>query len=62
MNEVYKLTLNHYMDDGENRFSLDEPLVVQMIVDRRYTPVPICLNRMMDMMRDEMLKRTGEHE
>ena len=62
MNEVYKLTLNHYMDDGENRVSLDEPLVVQMIVDRRYTPVPICLNNMMDMMRDEMLRRAGEQE
>lgn len=59
-NEIYRLTLEHYIDDGENRYRIDEPLVVQMIVDRQYTPTAICLNRMLDMMREELLKAEGE--
>ena len=58
--EVYRLTLDHYFDDGESHQRLEEPLVVQMIWDRRFVPQAICLNRMIDMMRSEVLKRAGE--
>lgn len=60
--EVYRLSLTHYIDDGENLYRLEEPLVVQMIYDRRFMPQPICLNRMLDMMRDEVMRRAGEQE
>ena len=57
MNETYRLTLTHYIDDGENHIPLEEPLVVQLVYDRTQVPLPICLNRMMDMMRKEILNR-----
>ena len=60
-NEVYSLRLDHYMvDDEGDRFKLEEPLAVQMIIDRRTMPVPVCLNRMLDMMREEVLRRTND--
>ena len=55
--EVYRLALEHFICHGEDRHRLEEPLVVQMFVDRQYAPAAICLNRMLDMMRDEVLKR-----
>lgn len=58
--EVYRLSLEHFIDDGDNRHRLEEPLVVQMVYDRRFTPQPICLNRMLDTMRDEVMRRAGE--
>ena len=58
-NEIYCLTLEHYIDDGENRCKIDEPIVVQM-VHVTNIPVPICLNRMLDIMREELLRRGGE--
>ena len=57
--EIYALRLDHYIEDQGDRHSLGEPLVVQMAYDRRYVPLPICINSMIDMMRDEMLKRVG---
>ena len=57
--EIYKLTLEHYIDYTEERINIEEPLVVQMIIDRTYAPTPICLNAMLDRMKDEMLKRVG---
>ena len=54
--ETYQLTLQHYIVCDEECIKLEEPLVVKMIV-RNDIPTPICLNRMIDMMRDEMLKR-----
>ena len=59
--EVYRLTLEHFIRYGEDVHQLEEPLVVQMIVDRQYAPTPICINRMLDMMRDEVLKRATEN-
>ena len=56
-NEIYRLTLSHYIESEDDRISIGEPLVVQMIVDRSMAPTPICLNHMMDMMRDEVLRR-----
>ena len=54
--ETYKLTLQHYIVCDEEYIKLEEPLVVKMTV-RNDIPTPVCLNRMIDMMRDEMLKR-----
>lgn len=62
VNEIYRLTLSHYIASGEERVRIDEPLVVQMIIDRQYTPTPVCLNRMLDMMRNEVLRRAGEDD
>lgn len=56
-NEVYRLTLDHFIDINGERTRLEEPLVVQMIYDRSYTPQAICLNNMIDMMRDEILRQ-----
>ena len=57
MNEIYRLSLDHFFDDGEKRHQIEEPLVMQMIVDRTYMPVPVCLNNMLDKMREELLNR-----
>jgi len=54
--EVYKLTLEHYID-GETPVRLEEPIVVKMVVDREYVPSAVCLNRMLDMMREYVLKK-----
>ena len=54
--ETYQLTLQHYIVCDEEYIKLEEPLVVKMIVSNDI-PTPVCLNRMIDMMRDEMLKR-----
>jgi len=55
-NEIYRLTLEHYIDDGENRYRIDEPKVVQMIHVTEI-PVPVCLNRMLDKMREKLLRK-----
>ena len=57
MNEIYRLRLDHYIYDGEKRHQVEEPLAIQMIVDRTYMPVPVCLNNMLDKMREELLNR-----
>ena len=63
MDEVYRLRLDHFMDmENGERHKLDEPLIVEMILDRRYMPQAICLNNMMDMMKAELLRRAGEQE
>lgn len=54
--ETYQITLQHYIVCDEEYIRLEEPLVVKMIVSNDI-PAPVCLNRMIDMMRDEMLKR-----
>lgn len=61
-NEIYRLTLSHYIESEEDRIMVDEPLVVQMIFDRTYVPTPVCLNQMLDRMRDEVLRRAGEDD
>lgn len=33
-NEIYRLTLEHYFDDGENRHKIGEPIVVNSTHDR----------------------------
>lgn len=59
MYEIYELRLDHYINDQGDRHPLDEPLVVRMVYDRRYVPSPICINSMIDKMRDEILTRVG---
>lgn len=60
VNEIYRLTLSHYIESEEDRIRIDEPLVVQMIFDRTYAPTPVYLNQMLDRMRDEVLRRAGD--
>lgn len=56
MYEVYRLTLDHYRIAGEDSFRLEEPVVVKMVVDMRDgIPKPVCINRMIDMMREAVL-------
>jgi hypothetical protein len=57
MNEIYRLRLDHYVNDGEKRHQIEEPLVIEMIVDCTYMSLPICLNNMLDKMRKELLNR-----
>lgn len=60
-NEIYRLTLEHYFDDGENRHKIDEPIVVQT-VHMTEVPVSICLNHMLYMMRRELLRTRAKDE
>ena len=60
--EVYRLTLEHYINANGQHVEMDEPLVVQMVVDRQFAPTSICLNSMLDKMRVEVLKRVGRIE
>lgn len=60
MIEVYRLTLDHYIDDGEKHHQIEEPLVVAMMLDTTYKPASVCLNSMLDKMREEMLRRTDD--
>lgn len=57
MNEIYRLRLDHFFDDGEKQHQIEEPLVIQMMCDNTYMPVPVCLNNMLDKMREELLNR-----
>ena len=56
--EIYSLRLDHYIQDESGRHAIDEPLVVRVVYDRRYMPISICLNEMIDKMRKEVLRRT----
>ena len=59
-NEVYRLTLEHYLNDEDgNKHHLEDPLVVKAIYDRRYGSVPYLLNHMLDMMKDTVLRKWG---
>ena len=64
MDEIYRLRLDRFMMDAENgeRHKLEEPLIVQMILDRRYMPQAVCLNNMMDRRKAELLRRAGGQE
>lgn len=60
INEVYRLTLDHFINNNGERTRLEAPLVVEMICGSSYTPQAICLNSMIDRMRAEILKRATE--
>ena len=57
MNEIYRLRLDHFFDDEEKRHQIEEPLVIEMMVNSTYMSVPVCLNKMLDKMREELLNR-----
>ena len=57
MDEIYRLRLDHYFNDGEKRHQIEEPLVIQMMINNTYMSVPVCLNDMLDKMREELLNR-----
>lgn len=60
--EIYSLRLDHYIQDESGRYSIDEPLVVKMVYDRSYMPMPVCINGMLEEMRKEVLMRTTNVE
>lgn len=60
--EIYSLRLDHYIQDELGRHAIDEPIVVRMAYDRSYAPIPICINRMLEEMRKEVLRRTTNVE
>ena len=62
MNEIYRLRLDHFFDDGEKRHQIEEPLVVSMTFDTTFMPASVCLNSMLDKMREEILSRGKEFE
>ena len=59
-NEIYRLKLEHFLSIGEEKIKIEEPLVVQMIYDQSNYPVPVCINRMLEMMEDEVMKRISK--
>ena len=56
INEVYRLTLEHYMDIEGSKHKLDDPIIVQTIMDHDHGITTLCLNHMIDMMRDMLLR------
>ena len=57
ISEIYRLQLDHYMQDKEGQYQLEPPLVVQMIYDRQHGNLSICLNDMIDKIRDAVLRK-----
>ena len=63
MMEIYKLKLEHYVEDKDGRYDIEEPLVVQTAVDHQFTHAQvncvlnILLDQMFDRMRHAALKR-----
>lgn len=54
--EVYSLTLRHYISCEGECHNIEEPMVIEMIIDHNIQ-TPVYLNHMLDMMRDEVLNR-----
>ena len=59
MSEVYRLQLDHYIQDKDGRHPIEEPLIVQMVYDRQFGNQSVLLNDMLNTMRDAVLRRTG---
>lgn len=62
MFEAYRLTLTHYAVNkttGE-KISLDDPIAIEQMFDRRYGGSPIILNQMLDEMKSYVLAKMGE--
>lgn len=66
MMEIYKLKLEHYVEDKDGRYDIEEPLVVQTVVDYQFAHKPhtqvncvlnILLDQMFDRLRHAALKR-----
>ena len=64
MFEAYRLALTHYAVDkttGE-KFSLDDPIAIEQVFDRRWGGSPIILNRMLDEMKSYVLAKMNKVE
>ena len=59
MIEAYRLVMTHYMVDETtgDKFTIDEPLCIEQVFDRRYYGGPILLNRMFDELKAYALDR-----
>lgn len=58
--EVYRLTLEHYMEIDGTHIKLEDPFVAKMAYlscDGRYIPRAVCINEIFDKMKHEMLRR-----
>lgn len=58
MNEIYKLTLEHYIIDNDGKkVRIDEPISTQYIVCMKDgISIPIVLNSMIEKMRNYLLE------
>lgn len=56
-NEIYKLTLEHYIvDDDGKKYNIDEPILTQYVIcTRDGISIPIVLNSMFEKMRNYLL-------
>lgn len=63
--EVYKIVVQHYMEDDEgNKIMLDEPIVCQNIYDKSYTighPESVVLNDMFNKIRAFVLEKAVQN-
>ena len=59
MNEVYKLTFEHYIIDNDgNKIHIDEPISTQCVVCMKNgISIPIVLNNMIEKMRNYLLEK-----
>lgn len=57
-NEVYKLTLEHYIiDDDRKKHHIDEPISTQCVICMKDDiSIPIVLNSMFEKMRNHLLE------
>lgn len=57
-NEVYKLTLEHYIvDDDGKKYHIDEPIFTQFVTRMEDgTSTPVVLNSMFEKMRNYLLE------
>lgn len=63
--EEYRLVLTHtYVDGGGERMALEDPVKVVRVFpvegNRMNPPVAVCINDMMDCMKDYILRKAGE--
>ena len=58
MNEVYKLTFEHYIIDNDgNKIHIDEPISTQCVVCMKNgISIPMVLNSMIEKMRSYLLE------
>ena len=60
--EVYKITVTHYLQDGDDKmFEIEEPIICKHMFDRRYGGSGIVLNRIFDEAKAYALER-AKHE
>lgn len=64
MIEQYKIVLTHYAVDGTtgDKYTIDEPLCITQVIDRRYCNSPILLNRMFDELKAYALAKAERCE